>query len=163
MDEPHTSHFLRSLGSGNTCVDYYCPRIYVYIYVCIYMCYQRARTILYTRKRIIQICSGGMSISLAITVIIISVNWIAIFRYIRAYIENYMALSSRIWPRRREIVLSFVSSFAHSGHLSSISSLLSLFFLFSLSSIFFFFHPRYNYTVSGIASVKKRRNKWERD
>ena len=133
--------------------------------MCIYVWtgYQRARTILYTRKRIIQICSGGMSISLAITVIIISVNWIAIFRYIRAYIENYMALSSRIWPRRREIVLSFVSSFAHSGHLSSISSLLSLFFLFSLSSIFFFFHPRYNYTVSGIASVKKRRNKWERD
>lgn len=35
-----------------------------------------------------------MSISLAITVIIISVNWIAIFRYIRAYIESYMALSS---------------------------------------------------------------------
>lgn len=77
-----------------------------------------------------------MSISLAITVIIISVNWIAIFRYIRAYIESYMALSSRIWPRRRETVLSFVR--LRSGHLSSISSLLALFFLFSF---FFYFRP----------------------
>lgn len=46
-----------------------------------------------------------MSISLAITVIIISVNWIAIFRYIRAYIESYMALSSRI-ERNRTVVRS---------------------------------------------------------
>lgn len=79
-----------------------------------------------------------MSISLAITVIIISVNWIAIFRYIRAYIENYMALSSRISPRRRETVLSFDRRPFFILVVSRFFPLRASFFLFSLFSIFFF-------------------------
>lgn len=99
MGEPHTAHFPPYRGSGDTHA-----RLRVRAYIIIARVYTHQCAILYIRKRIIQICSGGMSISLAITVIIISVNWIAIFRYIRAYIENYTALSSRISPRRRETI-----------------------------------------------------------
>lgn len=110
---------------------------------------------IHIRKRIIQICRGGMSISVAITIIIISVNWIAIFRYNRIHQELYGIIVLNLATLRETATQSC------RGLRLPISR---LFFSFSPCCFFFstffrtFFVVWYNYTVSGITCVPLKRN-----
>lgn len=95
-----------------------------------------------------------MSISVAITIIIISVNWIAIFRYNRIHQELYGIIVLNLATLRETATQSC------RGLRLPISRL----FPFSPAASFFppffrtFFVVWYNYTVSGITCVPLKRN-----
>lgn len=96
-----------------------------------------------------------MSISVAITIIIISVNWIAIFRYNRIHQELYGIIVLNLATLRETATQSCRRLRLPISR---------LFFSFSSAASFFpsffrtFFVVWYNYTVSEITCVPLKRN-----